>query len=104
MRHLPLSGVEPIPPCCQMEAGLGRAERNPGTLKRSVTKRRDQDQWACSNAGKREPGECCGLQSQNEAECDLIRDCWIVPILARPQSNDCADDVLNDKGGAEMEN
>jgi hypothetical protein len=43
------------------------------------------------------------LQTQVEGDRDLIRDCGIVALLAWPLSNDHTDDVLNRKGGAEVE-
>jgi hypothetical protein len=86
-----------------METGRGGTERNPATPTYTVTKRRDWQQCASLSAGEREPDQCYGLQTQVEGDRDLIRDCGIVALLAWPLSNDHTDDVLNRKGGAEVE-
>ena len=57
-----------------------------------------------SNGRDLKPSQRCDLQAEVDAECDLVCDCWIVAILARPLLQDQSDCVLEHEGPAEMKN
>ncbi len=56
------------------------------------------------NACELKPSQRCDLEAEVDAECDLVCDCWIVAIMARPLLQDQSDCVLEHEGPAEMKN